>query len=139
MTFLNVLILELSWVCSLRTETIVKSSTRVAMLYKVPSNTALVFHANLLVFLIGVWINLLLLLPSQYLLPNKFQEQRTAWNKEFIWGLLGLQPGRHRFKKHFSHVPSDYKMQADNKGKNCKATVSYKSCLSRIIIATGKK
>ena len=53
--------------------------------------------------------------------------------------MLVLQLGRHRFKKHFNHVPSDYKMEEDNKGKNCKAMVNYKSCLARIIIATGKK
>ena len=28
----------------------------------------------------------------------------------FIWGLLGLQPGRHRYKKHLKYVPPDYKM-----------------------------
>ena len=32
-------------------------------------------------------------------------------NKEvFIWGLLGLQSGRYRFKKYLNCVPLDYKM-----------------------------
>ena len=38
-----------------------------------------------------------------------------------------------------NYVPSGYKMGEDSKGKNCKAIVSYISCLSRIIIGAGRK
>ena len=52
----------------------------------------------------------------------------------FIWGLLGLQLGSHRFNKHLNCVPPAFKMEETHKGKTCKATVRYVSCLSGIII-----
>ena len=39
--------------------------------------------------------------------------------------LLGLQPGRQRFKKHLICIPLNYKLEEANKGKNCKTTASY--------------
>ena len=47
--------------------------------------------------------------------------------KVFIWGLLGLQPGRHRFKKHLNCVLLDYKVGEVCKGSNYKVTGSYTS------------
>ena len=47
--------------------------------------------------------------------------------KAFIWGLLGLQPGKHK-SKHLKCVLLDYKMEEAYTGKNCKVTVSYINC-----------
>lgn len=41
------------------------------------------------------------------------------------WGLLRLQPGRNRFKKHLNCVLSDLSMRGAHKCKTCKVTVSY--------------
>ena len=57
----------------------------------------------------------------------------------FTWGLLGLQPGRHRFKKHLNSIPLYYKIESAYKGKTLKFTVGYMNDLSRIIIGAGKK
>ena len=45
----------------------------------------------------------------------------------FIWGLIGQQPGRHRFKKHLNCHLLNYEMGEACKGKNSKVTVSYMS------------
>ena len=52
---------------------------------------------------------------------------------------LELQPKRQSFKKHLNCVLLDHRMEEAYKGKNLKATVSYMTCSSRIIIALGKK
>ena len=60
-----------------------------------------------------------------------FRNKGPNWNKKVcIWDLLGLQPQRHRFKKHLNCLPLAYKTGAAYKGKNCK--VSYMGFLSRI-------
>ena len=66
-----------------------------------------------------------------YIMPivnvnQEFQEQRPGWNKKaFIWGLLGLQLRRHRFKKLLNCVPLDYVMAEACKGKR---TQGYINC-----------
>ena len=35
----------------------------------------------------------------------------------FVWGLLELQSGRHRFKRYLNHVLMDYQMQEAYKSK----------------------
>ena len=54
-----------------------------------------------------------------------------------IYGLLGLQPRRHTFKKHY--VPVHYNTGEAYKGKNLQVTVSYLSCFSRVIVGADKK
>ena len=68
---------------------------------------------------------------------TNFRNRLTEINR-FIWGLLGLQPGRHKFKKHLNCVLLDYKVGYVCKGRNCKVTVKLHA-LSRIIIEAGKK
>lgn len=57
----------------------------------------------------------------------------------FVWGLLGPQFRKHAFRTHLNCVLPDYKMGEVYKGKNCRVTASYMSCLSRITIGAGKK
>lgn len=73
MTFLNVLVLWVSWVCSLRTETTVSPPPIITMLRRIPSNIALTVHADLLVFPFQLWTNFLFLLPSQWLSVLKYK------------------------------------------------------------------
>lgn len=42
---------------------------------------------------------------------NQNFRNRNSFEIAYIGGLLGLQPGKHRFKKHKSCVPLDYKMK----------------------------
>ena len=53
--------------------------------------------------------------------------QKKKNQKVFVWGLLGLQPWRHRFKKRLHCVLLDYKVGEVCKGNNYKVTVSYMS------------
>lgn len=79
--------------------------------------------------------------PAHYAsyVNQNFRNRDMIEVKRFIGGLLGLQPRRHSFKEHLACVPPDDKMEEANKGKDCKATVSYINYLSRIIIGVGMK
>lgn len=59
-------------------------------------------------------------------------------NRHLFQGLLKLQPGRQRFKAPETVFCWIAKWRK-HKGKNCKAAVSYISCLSRITIAADEK
>ena len=52
---------------------------------------------------------------------------------EHIWNLWGLQPGRHRFKKHLNCLLMDCKMKGLMMAEKWQAIVSYKGCSCRIV------
>ena len=70
--------------------------------------------------------------------PN-FSNRDLTEIKRRLLGFVRTAAGRYRFKKHLNCVPPDYKMEEAYKGKSCKATVSYISCLSKIVTGAGKK
>ena len=74
--------------------------------------------------------------PTEY--THSIIKQKKK-KKKPDWGLLGLQPGKYRFKKHLNCFPLDYKMGEIYKGqKETKTLWGYINCVSRIRIIASK-